>query len=200
MTVTERLIDPPAHWPDTDALRAAASEDSFVLLPDDLRRVDGKLTAFFRTDAQALRVRAAAAGLRPVLLKPDDAQVAGYSEYAADWVLPVIVAAALTVPMNVLADVIHDEISNKPNTTATIVRYREVVLDGDRAQLREIEGPAADIERLLRERGGTAKYPSAELKRHQPLPPQDDHKHREPTPAAQTKPPSDEVAGSDSEH
>src|SRR4051794_5452648 len=89
VTVIERLIDPPEHWPSADALRAAASEDSFVLLPDDLRRVDGTLTAFFRTDAQALRVRAAAAGLRPLLLKPDEAQVAGYTEYAADWVLPV---------------------------------------------------------------------------------------------------------------
>jgi hypothetical protein len=177
VSLTERLTDPPEHWPSADVLRKATTEGSFVLLPDDVRDVDGTLTAFFRTDAQALRVRASNAGLKPVLLAPDGAEVAGYSEYAADWVLPVVVTAALSIPSAVVADVIHDGIANKPESggAAPTVRYREAVVDGDRVRVREIEGPADEVERLLRERGAQMKLPPLS-----PVPP--------PLPSADDKP------------
>src|SRR4051794_9799060 len=111
MGLTERLSAPPDHWPPASALRQAATEGTLVILPEDVRTVDGTMTAFFRTDAQTLRVRASTAGLEPILLAPNGAELAGYSEYAADWVLPVIVAAALTIPANVVADEIHDAIA-----------------------------------------------------------------------------------------
>lgn len=165
MSLSERLSDPPEHWPSASALRQAAAEGTFVLLPDDVRDVDGTLTAFFRTDAQALRVRAATAGLRPILLTPEGAEVAGYSEYAADWVLPVVLTAVLSIPAGVVADVIHDSIANKSGPPPS-VRYREAVVDGDKVRLREVEGPADEIERLLRDRGATMQLPPLS-----PLPP-----------------------------
>lgn len=175
MSLTERVIDPPAHWPSADELRRAAAQGTLVLLPDDVREIDGNLTAFFRTDAQALRVRASTAGLKSVLLSPDGAERAGYSEYAADWVLPVVVGVALSVPGAVVADVIHDAIANNPDpqAPAPIVRFREAVVDGDSVRLREVEGPADEVERLLRDCDASSQVPPL-TPVPSPLPPDDE--------------------------
>lgn len=150
MSITERSVDAPDHWPAPEALERAAERDVIVILPEQVDDPDGILTAFFRADAQELRVRAAEAGFGAVLLAPDGAELAGFSELAADWVLPVVLSAALTIPSTVVADMIYDHIANGgPDAAAHVVRYREAVVEQGKVKVREFEGPADEIARLL---------------------------------------------------
>jgi hypothetical protein len=161
VATTERIVDAPDHWPVAEELERRASGDVLVILPEEVGEVDGKLTAFFRPEAQALRAKAMQAGLTPLMLAPEGAEVAGYSEFAADWVLPVIVAASLAIPAQIVADVLVDRIAEAGHGPGAplIVRYREAVTDQKRVCVREIEGPAQEVERLLRERGVTLRLP-----------------------------------------
>jgi hypothetical protein len=155
VSLSDRTIDPPEHWPSAEELDRAATGDVLVILPEEIGNDDGTLTAFFRSDAQELRVRARQAGLTPLLLAPEGAEVAAYSEFTADWVLPVVVAAGLAIPTGVVTALVHDRIDtpSHEHVAPPIVRYREAVIDHGRVRLREIEGPADEVERLLRERG-----------------------------------------------
>src|SRR5437588_208028 len=122
MSVSERELDPPEHWPSAVELGRAAGGDTLVILPEEVAEVDGTLTAFFSTETQALRVKAKHAGFEPLLLAPEGAAVAGHSEYAADWILPVIVTSALAFPSalgaNIAADLIHDRIAGATSASS----------------------------------------------------------------------------------
>lgn len=158
--MSERVLDPPEHWPTAEELNRAVSPDTLVILPEEVAEVDGTLTAFFATEAQALRVKAKEAGLEPLLLAPPGAAVAGHSEYAADWILPAVVTAALAFPSglaaNVAADLIHDRMAGaaSPTSVPAIVCYQEARIEADgRMQLHRTEGPAEELEKFLRESG-----------------------------------------------
>ena len=154
MAVTEELLDPPDHWPSADEIASAAASNELVLLPDRLTERDGVVAAAFRGEAQALRVRAQASGHSVLLLAPEGAELAVYSEHAADWVLPVVVAAALAIPGNLVADLLHDAVreARTQQTSLPVVKVREAVVTEDRVKLREIEGPADEVAKFLEER------------------------------------------------
>ena len=169
MSVTERDIEPPVHWPSADELQELTSGARLVMLPDRVDQRPGeRTTASFPPLAQALRVNAARAGLTPVLYAPAGAEPVMYSEYTADWVLPVLVTAALAVPGQVAAEVIADHIAgdNTSQGASPTVLYREAVIEDGEVRLREIAGPAREVEQLLRERTVTRQPP--------PLQPLDD--------------------------
>lgn len=153
MSVAERLVDPPRHWPSAETLLREVAGGALLILPEEIAEPRGTLTAFFRVDAQELRVRAEEAGMDARLLAPGGADLAGFSEFAADWVLPVLVASVLTVPSTVAAEMIYDHINKSRGEAASrVVLYREAVISDGRVRLRELEGPAEEVARLLRER------------------------------------------------
>lgn len=153
MPVVVREFEALPGWPDAAALKSAISTGSLVILPDRITASDGALAAFYRPDAQELRVRAAAAGYETVLWAPEGSERGMYQESAADWILPVVVAAVLAIPGQLAADMIEQMIQHKPpDVPHAIIRYREVIVDGDELRLRELEGPANELVPLLRKR------------------------------------------------
>jgi hypothetical protein len=124
------------------------------LIPDRVYKVDGQLVASFRPDAQAIRVAAQAAGITVEMVAPDGAEFAMRSQYAVDWVLPVLAGATAGVPCQILATLIAARIegcmrrSEKPPEVA----FREVIVEDGKVQERELRGPAREVEQLLRKR------------------------------------------------
>lgn len=158
MAISRSEYPAPPYLPATSELGASVAPDRLVLLPDQVVERDGEAIAGFRSDAQALRVRATEAGLDVQLVLPDGAKPGIYSEHAADWVLPLI----LSVPGGVITTLVANELqrlldawrerrgaSAQPTTC-----YRELVLsaDGSDAKIVEIEGPAEEVVQLLREK------------------------------------------------
>lgn len=154
MPLQESVRDTPNHWPVTEEIEAAAAAGGLIILPDRIDTAGERRVAAFRGDAQELRVRAKQKGLEAQLLAPADAELAVYSEHAADWVLPVVVSAVLAVPSALVADMLHDRIADAGEAKITMpeVRYREAYVEDGQMRLREIEGPADELLQLLRQR------------------------------------------------
>jgi len=96
----------PAFWPPASELSARSGGDTLVFLPDDVRDLDGQLTASFRESAQNLSVRARSEGIEVEFVSPADATRGMYRERAADWVLPWI----LSLPTGVAIGLVVNEI------------------------------------------------------------------------------------------
>jgi hypothetical protein len=147
-------LDAPVHWPTVAELEQVATDGTVIMLPDRLENDADRLVAAFRLDAQGLRVAAKEAGLVPILLAPPGAELAMYTENAADWILPVIVAFVLAVPGQIgatlAADWIEGQIPQHP--TAQTVLYREAVVEHGTLRLYEVEGAPGEVVRLLRAR------------------------------------------------
>jgi hypothetical protein len=158
MTVRETLHEMPEHTMDVAQLVTLRDGGGLVLLPDNVSVVNDRLIAGFRPDAQALRVAAREAGVPVELVTPPGAQPGVYSEKAADWVLPVVLAVPGTVVAQLVANELQRRIDRYRHGRAgqmPTARYREVVIDErERVQMREIEGPADDVFDWLRERSG----------------------------------------------
>jgi hypothetical protein len=173
MGIVERTLDAPEHWPTMEELERVATDGTVIMLPDRLEETDGQLVAAFRLDAQGMRVAATEAGLTPILYAPAGAELAMYTENAADWVLPVIVAAVLAFPGQIgatlAADWIEAQMHQQP--TAQTVIYREAIVQQGSLKLYEIEGAPGDVTQLLRSRGqkGAPQQPLAEELSVQPL-------------------------------
>jgi hypothetical protein len=172
VSVSERVVDPPDHWPTAVDIGRVVASGAVALLPDRVDERDGRLLASFRPEAQALRVRTKSVGLDAILLMPPGAEAVVYSEYTADWILPVLIAAALTVPANLAADLIHDRIGpeSQKGVTLPTVRYREAIIEHGRVRVYEAEGPANEVERLLRARVERAKEAGPGLPPEPPAP------------------------------
>ena len=147
-----------ADLPAAAELAGLVAPNRLVLLPDQIVERDGQLIAGFRSDAQALRVRAGEAGIDVELVLPGGATPGIYSEHAADWVLPLI----LGVPGSAVGTLIANELQRRINawrehrgsSAQPTTRYRELVLsaDGSDAKIVEIEGPAEEVVQVLREK------------------------------------------------
>lgn len=146
MTVTTTVRDPPAHVPSVAVLAPFVDRAALVLLPDSLSTANGQTIAGFRDGTQQLRIAARQAGVHVEVLLPPGAEPGRYSEHDADWVLPLV----LGVPASVIAALIAAQVQSwlaraKHGDRVPTVRYREIVVQGDRCRLREIEGPADEV-------------------------------------------------------
>lgn len=150
MAITERTVDPPERWVSHQAVQDALTASTLLVLPDGFAE-DGETTvAHFRPDANAVRVRANQAGVQTTLLVPAGVSPVVYSEYADRWVLPVLVAAVLSVPSSVAATLIADRIEAQgvAQPIPTVV-YREVIATDNKMKIREIEGPGDEVLEIL---------------------------------------------------
>jgi len=160
MAIAETLYDAPDDWPPVAEVRGAIDGGRVAILPEQLSRVGDGLIAAFRRETQAVRVYAKLAGVDPVLLHPDGAEVVSYQEHAADWVLPALAAAALVIPSNIAADLItHEIIGDPPQAAPPTVRFQQVVIDDGRMRVRSLEGPADELVTFLRTRTETNAMP-----------------------------------------
>lgn len=163
MAISEQTIPVPDFWPGVADLLARSGADSLVLLPDDVRELDGQLTASFRESAQNLSVRARSEGLAVEFVTPPGAERGMYRERAADWVLPWI----LRIPTGVAIGLIVNEIqrvidgARAAKQAFPTIRFREVVIEEGRTTARELTGPADEMREILSQRleGGAPSTP-----------------------------------------
>ena len=153
MAIAEIVYDAPDDWPPIADLRAAIAGGCLAILPEQLSRADDGSIAAFRRETQTVRVYAKQAGVNPVLIHPEGAEVVSYQEHAADWVLPALAAAALVIPSNIAADLITNEIiGDPPHSAVATVRFQEVIIEDGRMRVRSLEGPADELVTVLRAR------------------------------------------------
>lgn len=143
--------------PSASELAAELGENVLLLLPEQLTEQNGEVFASFREDAQALRVHGKEAGLEVRLHAPPGARLGVYREHSADWVLPLLAffaGGANNVVWNLVANEIQRRLDAWRQSAAgrePIVRVREAVIEGDRVQVRTIEGPAEEMITWLKE-------------------------------------------------
>lgn len=163
MAVRKTVHPAPEHL-DIEELVRRRREDVLVLLPDTLSPIDGRMVAGFRQGTQALRVRAKQEGIQVEVVVPEGARPGHYSEHAADWVLPLILAVPAATVAQLIANEIQrwiDEWREQGRSRTPTLRYREVLVDEatQKASVRELEGPADEVadwiaRRPAREAGG----------------------------------------------
>lgn len=164
MTISEQTIPVPDFWPPASELSGRTREGSLVLLPDDVRELDGQLTASFRESAQNLSVRARSEGVTVEFVAPPGAERGMYRERAADWVLPWI----LSVPTGVAIGLIVNEIqraidaARAAKQAVPTIRFREVVIEDGRTTARELTGPADEVRDVLSRRLESGRPPRAD--------------------------------------
>ena len=162
MALTDRIRPAPAHWPRLEKLEEVAAGGALVMLPDRVDELDGEVRASYRDEAQAIRVAAREQGLEVVLAVPPGARPALLREHDASLVL----GAVLSIPAGVAAVLLANEIQrhldkwragreaadrqDADRSSSFTVRAREVAIKDDEARLREIEGPAEEVIKLLR--------------------------------------------------
>lgn len=156
MTLRKTTISAPLHLPPADELLRLRPANELVLFPDDVSPVDGQPVAGFRPGTQALRVRAAEADVSVRLVVPEGAVAGQYSERAADWVLPLVLAVPGQVVAQLIANYLQERLEDwrgSGRTRVPTVRYREVVIEeaSSRTVVREVEGPADEMAAWLRQ-------------------------------------------------
>jgi hypothetical protein len=154
VAISEQTIPVPDFWPGAGELLARSREDGLVLLPDDVRDLDGRLTASFRESAQNLSVRARSEGVAVEFVTPPGAERGMYRERAADWVLPWIVSIPTGVAIGLIVNEIQRVIDGARAAKQALptIRYREVVIEDGRTTARELAGPADEIGEMLSRR------------------------------------------------
>jgi hypothetical protein len=173
VALTDRIRPAPAHWPSVAKLEELAAGGALVMLPDRVDELDCEMRASFRDEAQAVRVAAQEQGLEVVLAVPPGARPALLREHDASLVL----GAVLSVPTGVAAVVLANEIQrhldkwrggreaagrqDADRRSSFTVRALEVVIKDDEARVREIEGPAEEVIKLLRAEAEAPGEPGA---------------------------------------
>lgn len=154
MPISERTGEPVANRPSLAEVQRLVGEGVLGVLPDRVHEVDGRLVAAFRPDTQVIRVAAEAESLSVELMAPDEAELAMYTQYAADWVLPALVCAGMSVPCQILATLLAARIESfrRRSEEPPMVLFREVIEEDGKLTERELRGPADEIEAFLRAR------------------------------------------------
>lgn len=151
MAVTERWVDPSEAWPPADELAELAAGADLLLLPDRVdTKPDGTTIASFREEAQAFRVNAMREGIAVEMVRPEGSTLAAYREHAAEWILPALLAGPIPIVINLISNHIQRWIDDRaegdrmPN-----LRYREAHLESGSVRVRELEGPADEVLKVL---------------------------------------------------
>jgi hypothetical protein len=154
LPVSEQTSPVPAFWPSATDLAARADGGGLVFLPDDVREVDGQLTASFRESAQNPRLRAQSNDIPVEFVTPPDAQLGMYRERAAAWVLPWILSVPSGVVIGLIVNELQRAIDRARSAKQAIpsVRFREVIIENGRTTARELSGSAEELRDLLASR------------------------------------------------
>lgn len=151
MAIEEQTVPVPDFWPDASTLSRLAGPEVLVLLPDDVRELDGQVTASYRETAQNLSISARDQGSAVEFVSPPGAARGMYRERSADWVLPWI----LSIPTGIAIGLIVNEIQRTidrgraAKQALPTVRFREVIVEEGRTTARELTGPADEMRELL---------------------------------------------------
>ena len=164
MEVHERWTERGQGWPTADELAQRAFGTDLLILPDLVEvKADGTTIASFREEAQAFRVDALRAGLTVDLVAPDGSERAAYREHAADWVLPVLLAGPVPVVVTLITNRIQrwmdDRAEGDPVPT---VRYREAHIEDGKIRVRELEGLADEVAKMLLQQSSASVLESAD--------------------------------------
>jgi hypothetical protein len=174
VSVDVRITEAPDFWPPAAELERLGSGGALVLLPDAIEHVKGKTRAAYREEAQALRVAAERDGTTVVFAAPETAVPVVRREHDSTLVL----AAAFSLPAQIAATLVANELQRQidrwrggeeeqaaSEPPPLPVRVREVFID-DRVMVRELEGPAEEVAKLLTKQlqagAGPASHRAAE--------------------------------------
>lgn len=159
MTASDHVRPADRGWDLEQLIRLRESND-LVLIPEWLeQRFDGSVTAVFSAEAHQLRAIALDQGLSVGLAIPEGAESTILEEYSADAVLPYMLdSVAVPLVVGLVTNFISQHLGKGRSDR---VKLRLVSVNGDRAEIREIEGTREDVETILRQIGPDETPPPA---------------------------------------
>ena len=150
MAVKETYREPNDLWPSVEEL---GETERIVILPDQVEKTAGELTAGFRPDAQELRVNAKERGIEVELYAPAEARLGVYEEHAADWVLPVLISFPESIACGLIVNLIQARLDAWRNAGSPPpepeMRCGLLEIEEGKLRVHDLEGPAEEVREIL---------------------------------------------------